>query len=125
MPFKLRNGNYHLEAVQLFDDADKEMHQTYLALCPVCAAKYQFLVKKHDACIGSFKRAILNIEDALTFSIDMRDSNLEPLSVRFTETHLLDIRTILNEEDNVGEKAVPSASVDEGAGAVLKDFSEL
>ncbi len=125
MPFKLRNGNYHLEAVQLFDDADKEMHQIYLALCPVCAAKYQFLVKKHDACIDSFKRAILNIEAALIFSIDMHNPNLEPLSVRFTETHLLDIRTILDEENNPEDKAVISTSVDAETGAVLKDFSEL
>ena len=99
MPFTLRDGEYYFEAVQLFDDAPKETHQVYLAMCPVCAAKYKWLVKKHNACIDSFKTALLTIEDAFGFSIDMQDSNLEPLSIRFTETHLLDVRTVLGNEE--------------------------
>ncbi|MEN7972685.1 MAG: ATP-binding protein [Verrucomicrobiota bacterium] len=98
MPFKLRDGNDYFEAVQLFDDADKEMHQTYLALCPECAAKYKLLVKVNSSCVQTFKTALLTIDDASMFAVDMQDPNLEPLSIRFAETHLLDVRTVLGVE---------------------------
>jgi len=99
MPFKLRDQSYYFEAIQLFDDLKKETHQVYLALCPVCAAKYRWLVKKHDRCIASFKQALLKPTDELLFFLDMKDSKVEPLSLRFTETHLQDVQTILKEED--------------------------
>jgi len=100
MPFRLRNGNYHFEVVQIMDDLKKESRALYLALCPVCAAKYKLLVKKHEACITSFRDALTSSTGTTEFSIDMHDSEMEPLSIRFTGTHLLDIRTILARENN-------------------------
>lgn len=99
MPFKLRDGNYYFEAVQLSDDAKKETHQVYLALCPICAAKYKKLVKTHSTCLGSFIAAILDADDEeLSFSIDMQESSVESVNIRFTETHLLDVQSVLGEE---------------------------
>ncbi len=104
MPFKLRDGSHHFEAVQLLDSLEKESHQTYLALCPTCAAKYRFLVKNHEESRDAFTDALLNDEETLQFSIDLHDPNLDPLSIRFTKTHLLDIQTVLKkEEDSQGE----------------------
>jgi hypothetical protein len=41
MPFKLADGSYYFEAVQFDDSCDRELTWNYVALCPICAAKYQ------------------------------------------------------------------------------------
>jgi hypothetical protein len=41
MPFKLADGSYYFEAVQFDYGCDRELTQNHMALCPVCAAKYQ------------------------------------------------------------------------------------
>ncbi|GHV95855.1 hypothetical protein AGMMS50293_21750 [Spirochaetia bacterium] len=50
MPFKNIDGTYYFEAVQLFDDYfTRETDAQYIALCPLCAAKYKYLIKKDTA----------------------------------------------------------------------------
>jgi len=99
MPVKKRNGEYYFEAVQLFDDEfEQETHEICLALCPNCAAKYRLLVKNHEESRDAFKDALLSGEENLQFSIDLHDPNLDPLSIRFTKIHLLDIQTVLAKE---------------------------
>jgi len=97
MPFKLRDRTYYFESVQLFDDSPREAHQIYLALCPICSAKYALLVKKHPESIKSVKDAITDIDpsDSNCIHIDLNSSELEPITIRFTETHLSDIKTII------------------------------
>jgi len=48
MPFKKRNGEYYFEAVELLskDDFPKEHHSQFIALCPLCSAKYKEFIKK-------------------------------------------------------------------------------
>jgi hypothetical protein len=40
MPFRLADGSYYFEAVQFDYDCDRELSENYIALCPLCAAKY-------------------------------------------------------------------------------------
>ena len=54
MPFKLKDGSYYFEAVQVSDDFTKENHELYLALCPLCAAKYSYFVKKDHTIMNNF-----------------------------------------------------------------------
>ncbi len=51
MPFKKLNGEYYFEAVEAFnrDYFGSEYEAQYLALCPLCAAKYKVLIKTDKA----------------------------------------------------------------------------
>ena len=50
MPFKKRDGEYYFEAVEAFSNGyfPKEHEGQYLALCPVCAARYKEFIKHPD-----------------------------------------------------------------------------
>ena len=59
MPFKLpRTGEHYFEAVQIADNFPIEDHCLYLALCPLCAAKYKVLVKQDEDYLKDFIWAI-------------------------------------------------------------------
>lgn len=113
MPFKLRDGRYYFEAVQLIDDFKKESRELYLALCPECAAKYKLLVKKHADTIASFKAALPTIEWNTEHIFETHDTNLPQISIRFVETHLEDIRTVMVCENNAKKKINVEELVDE------------
>lgn len=101
MPFKLKDSSYHFEAVQISDNLMKEGHQLYLALCPICAAKYRILVKKDSPLLDGFITAIKNSDGNLEIDIDLGING--PHKVRFVERHLQDLKTILSTE---GEMAI-------------------
>lgn len=42
MPFRLDDGSYYFEAVEFDSRCDHELPENYLALCPVCAAKFKY-----------------------------------------------------------------------------------
>ena len=94
MPFKLpRTGKYYFEAVQIADNFPIEENCLYLALCPLCAAKYKVLVKRDEDCLNEFIWAI-QVAVAQVVSVGMDGSSC---AVRFVESHLLDVRTVLSE----------------------------
>ena len=102
MPFKLRGSeDYYFEAVQVADDLGREDHAFYLALCPLCAAKYKVLVKKgsRDA-LNQFLDELL-ASDVPEVEIDLGE---ERASLRFVETHFLDLRTALQEVRSEGDE---------------------
>ena len=112
MPFKKLDGEYYFEAVEAFtkDILPKEHEAQFLALCPLCAAMYKELVKKDEAAMADLRKALLNM-DAL--DAPLRLGELET-TIQFVETHLCDVKTILEEmgrngelalEGNTGEKA--------------------
>ncbi len=93
MPFRKRNGEHYFEAVEAFSKEylSKEHEAQFLALCPLCAAKYKEFVKRDE-------NAMKALYDALKSS----DKPEVPLalgewetSLRFVETHWQDIKTIL------------------------------
>ncbi|MBT4087189.1 MAG: hypothetical protein HOE30_01725, partial [Deltaproteobacteria bacterium] len=99
MPFKLKNGFYHFEAVQISDNLTKEGHELYLAFCPICAAKYRILVKKNTTLLNDFLTSIKNVEENLEIPVDLGINGLH--NVHFVETHLQDLKNILNYEDEL------------------------
>jgi hypothetical protein len=95
MPFKKRDGDYYFEAVEVSKELPVEHEAKYLALCPTCAAKYAEYVKSSQEVetelvgrIGADKRTDGDIPD-FGLALD------QPARVRFTETHLLDLRVVL------------------------------
>ena len=94
MPFKLpRTGEYYFEAVQIADNFPKEDHCLYLALCPLCAAKYKILVKRDEDYLKEFIWAIEEANEEVV-STEMDGTSC---TVRFVESHLLDVKTALSE----------------------------
>jgi hypothetical protein len=106
MPFKKRDGDYYFEDIQIFDKENmpKEHDAPYLALCPVCAAKYNEFVKSPKNQYCDIKKDIIDFDFSNSeddYAIDIK-FNEEPAKIRFTEKHLRDIKTVLNAlEQNV------------------------
>ena len=65
----------------------------YLALCPLCAAKYKVLVKRDEGYLKEFIWAI-EVTEEQVISVGMAGSSC---TVRFVESHLLDVKTALSE----------------------------
>lgn len=95
MPFRKRDGQYYFEAVEAFsqDQFPLEHEAQFLALCPLCAAMYKELVKKDEAAMTDLRKALLNMH---TLEAPLRLGDLET-TIRFVETHLCDLKTILEE----------------------------
>jgi hypothetical protein len=94
MPFRKRDGNYYFEAVEAFPNMGIENHELFLALCPLCAAKYKEFVKEVPAAITTLKAGILGAKDSDVISLPIEQL---PNSIRFVETHLFDLQRILFE----------------------------
>ena len=96
MPFRIPStGEYYFETVQVADNFAKEDHCLYLALCPLCAAKYTVLVKRDENRLTDFIWAIEQANSSdLAVSVDLDEG---VYSVRFVESHLLDLKTALVE----------------------------
>jgi hypothetical protein len=95
MPFKKLDGEYYFEAVEAFtkDIFPKEHEAQFLALCPLCAAMYKELVKKDEAAMADLRKALLNVD---SLEAPLRVGDLET-TIQFVETHLCDVKTILEE----------------------------
>lgn len=95
MPFKGRDSEYYFEAVEAFsrDYFDREHEAQYLALCPLCAAMYKEFIKREENAMKGLSAAI---KDSANLEIPLKLGELET-SLRFVESHLSDIKTILQE----------------------------
>lgn len=93
MPFRKRDGEHYFEAVEALsrEDFPMEHEAHFLALCPLCAAKYKELVKKDEATMADLRNALI---DTNQFEVPLRLGDL-CTSIRFVEPHILDIQTIL------------------------------
>ncbi len=91
MPFKKRDGQYYFEAVEALSTLSKELQPLYLALCPVCAAKYKEFVKRDET-------ASQRVSDAIVAAPAPRvplQFGGEAATLRFVDSHFLDIRTVI------------------------------
>ena len=100
MPFRKRDGEYYFEAVEAFTETylPKEQEAQYLALCPLCSAKYKEFVKKDDSAMSKLKDCIINSSrHEIPIVLD------EKTSLHFEPTHFDDISNILQEsfEDQI------------------------
>ena len=93
MPFRKRDGAHYFEKKEVLSGEylPKEHEAQYLALCPLCAAKYEEFVKKDVNVMAKLKEAIINTEDC-EIPISLGD---EKTSIRFVETHYHDLKTII------------------------------
>jgi len=73
----------------------KEHEAQYLALCPLCAAKYDEFVKTDDEVMAELREEIVSAED-YEIPISLGD---EKTSIRFVETHLHDLKVIMDEAE--------------------------
>lgn len=91
MPFKDRHGEYYFEAVECLDRLRHEHQALYLALCPLCAAKYKEFVKRDPVAVDAFRGAAM----AATGSEIALRLGTEDWTLRFVDSHFLDLQTIL------------------------------
>jgi len=90
MPFRKRDGSYYFEAVEALRFAYENEAQ-FLALCPVCAAKYkEFVTSDRDAI--AVMRNTLMASGGLRVPVSLGD---EEASLSFVETHFFDLKDIL------------------------------
>lgn len=95
MPFRKRDGSHYFEKKEVLSRKylPKEHEAQYLALCPLCAAKYDEFVKTDDEVMAELREKIVNAEDC-EIPISLGD---EKTSIRFVETHYHDLKHILKE----------------------------
>ena len=94
MPCKKRHGQYYFEAVEALNTLSQELLPLHLALCPVCAAKYKEFVKRDEAAL-QLARAALVASDAPLVPLQLGG---ETASLRFVDSHFLDIRTVIGRQ---------------------------
>lgn len=96
MPFRKRDGEYYFEKIEALskDYFSKEHEAQFLALCPLCAARYNEFVKQDRGAMETFKNVLLN-SDKPEVSLQLGNLNT---SIRFVESHFQDIKTILAEQ---------------------------
>ena len=96
MPFKKRNEDYYFEAVEIISDSRIEFEELYLALCPVCAAKYKIFIKQERGETEKVKRRIVESEFCeVPINLDKGDER-----IRFVEVHFNDLKQILDAKEN-------------------------
>ena len=102
MPFKKRNGECYFEAVEALsrDHFPKEHEAQFLALCPLCAAKYKEFVKGDEDAMEQFREELVGSKDksAAELTLPLRLGEHDT-SIRFVETHWKDMKTILRKYD--------------------------
>jgi hypothetical protein len=95
MPFRKRDGAHYFEKKEVLTRKylPKEHEAQYLALCPLCAAKYEEFVKTDDDVMTELKEAIVSTEDC-EVPITLGD---QKTCIRFVETHHHDLKVIIDE----------------------------
>lgn len=92
LPFKLPNGSYYFEAVEIIRRAPKRFREGFLALCPNHAAAYQYANTQSDSMSDL-------IATATGSEIEITLGNIET-TIYFTETHLADARACFDSINN-------------------------
>ena len=97
MPFKKRNGEYYIKAVEALseDYFIKEHEAQFIALCPLCAAMYKEFVKRDKDAMKELHRVLKDSDD---LKVPLQLGELAR-SIRFVETHRQDMKTILQNRD--------------------------
>lgn len=103
MPFRGRSGEPYFEAVESTANCEFEHRAIHLALCPVCAAKFKEFIKRDSNASSEFEGELLASSDAcIRLKLGGQFGQL-----RFVETHILDLRAVLRENNRVTEESGP------------------
>jgi len=94
MPFRKRNGEYYFEAIEVFskEHFEKEHEAQYLALCPLCSAKYKEFIKSDEGAMLDLKKRLMCEEENLRYPLLFGQENG---TLRFMEIHFNDVNAIL------------------------------
>jgi hypothetical protein len=84
LPFKLFNGAYYFEAVEIIHDSPKRFREGFLALCPNHAAAYRHANAQSNSMVDLIAIASGN-------EIELLIGNIET-TLYFTQTHLADAK---------------------------------
>ena len=85
------DSQYYFEAVESLSTLPLEHHALFLALCPLCAAKYTEFVKRDPAAMERFRAALgAATQPTIPVSLEGEDTTLT-----FVDSHFLDLQTIL------------------------------
>ncbi len=91
MPFKKRDGEYYFEAVEVVKSAPFEHRALFVALCPLCAAKFKEFVKKDEKAMATLT-CDLGESDQPRIAIQL---GTEIAGLRFVGNHIADLKVIL------------------------------
>jgi hypothetical protein len=101
MPFKLRTGEYYFEAVQVLKGLAQHFYENRLALCPTCAAMYQFARSSTDEGVRAAIVAVDSekVEARVAVSLVLAG---EHRMVHFVGTHFFDLQVVIAQNDPTG-----------------------
>lgn len=97
LPFKLGDGSYYFEAVELLPELKQHYDQNYLCLCPNHAAMFKHANASRDTLK---ERITAQVENELGIVLAQDDA-----TVYFTKTHLADLHTIIEADQNLKSSA--------------------
>lgn len=95
MPFKLGTGEHYFEAVQAIRGLSQNYYENRLALCPTCAAMYQYARACTDTELKDRVEAIDGETAGLSVELDVVLAGLTR-KIRFVGTHFFDFRVVLD-----------------------------
>lgn len=95
MPFKLGTGEHYFEAVQAIRGLSQNYYENRLALCPTCAAMYQYARACTDTELKDRVEAIDGETAGLSVELDVVLAGLTR-KIRFVGTHFFDLRVVLD-----------------------------
>ena len=103
MPFKLGNGEYYFEAVQIIRGLGQHFYENRLALCPTCAAMYQYARKCPD---DDLRRRISNADLEEGSSVAHVEVILAGKRhfLHFVGTHFFDLKLVMDGEFVAGSR---------------------
>lgn len=93
MPFMV-NGSWYFVAVQFLPERRKQHYQNHLALCPLCAAKYEYVRDTDDAELLAELRDLEVTAGAgnVSMSISLNGALVE---LKFASKHVIDLKSAL------------------------------
>jgi hypothetical protein len=96
LPFKLADGTYYFETIELLKELEKRHYQNYLSLCPNHAAMFMHANDSAE----SIKQVFSDIEgNEIDLVLAQKDHN-----VYFTKTHIADLKIVI-EADRTGQQS--------------------
>lgn len=98
MPFKLSTGEYYFEAVQVLKGLAKHFYENRLALCPTCAAMYQFARTSTDEDVWTAIAGVGSEEVAARVAVSLVVAN-EHRTIHFVGTHFFDLQVALAQNE--------------------------
>ncbi|WP_153955263.1 hypothetical protein [Cupriavidus necator] len=94
MPFRLASGEHYFEAVQAMRALPQHYYENRLALCPTCAAMYQFARSCTDAELKARLEAIDADVAGASVELEVRLAD-STRAVRFVGTHFFDLKIVV------------------------------